>query len=259
MPRMSWTDSASTVGGRATGAGSWEGAVSACSARAAGTVPVVAAVGAAGVPSGAAGTVDGAGAAAGGAAGVPDAGRGAARSDRAAARRCVPGSLALQRVKITEGYLLLRVVARDRAVGMAGPPGRGPGKGRLGTLSASICGMQQTSRILVIVTLCRYEPTHGHTSSVADRTDIRQTPGCPRGVPHSGTSGVPGLTARQLLWGTARQLASLCRPVPAASSNSARGFSSEPSETISRLNRPASVHSASTRALRLKVGTRLRW
>lgn len=46
---------------------------------------------------------------------------------------------------------------------------------------------------------------------------------------------------------------------PAASSNSARGCSSEPSETISRLNSPARAHSASTRALRLKVGTRLRW
>lgn len=119
------------MGGRVAGR-SWEGAGSVCSARAAGTEPVVAAVGADGVPSAAAGTADGAGAAVGETAGVP----GAARSDRAAARRCVPGSLALQRVKITEGYLLLRVVARDRAVGMAGPPGRGPGEGRLGTLSA---------------------------------------------------------------------------------------------------------------------------
>ncbi|GES31894.1 hypothetical protein San01_43810 [Streptomyces angustmyceticus] len=69
---------------------------------------------------------------------MPVPGRGAARSDRAAARRWVPGNLALQRVKITEGYLLLRV-ARDRAVGMAEPPGRRPGKGRLGTLSAPSC------------------------------------------------------------------------------------------------------------------------
>ncbi|GGU95354.1 hypothetical protein GCM10010211_73140 [Streptomyces albospinus] len=97
---------------------------------------------------------------------------GVARSDRAAARRCVPGSLALQRVKITEGYLLLRVVARGRAVGMGGRP-----LAWRGALSAPSGGLQQTSRILVIVTLCRYEPTHGHTSSVADRTVIRQTPG----------------------------------------------------------------------------------
>lgn len=176
----------------------------------------------------------------------------------------IPGSLALQRVKITEGYLLLRVVARDRAVGMgelpSAPPGRGPVECRLGAPSAPSRGMQQTSRILVIVTLCRYEPTHGHTSSVADRTDIRQTSGARRGVPHSGPSLRPGADAASIsLAGRDRQLVSLCRPVPAASSNSARGFSSEPSETISRLNRPARVHSASTRALRLKVGIRLRW
>ncbi len=200
-----------------------------------------------------------AGAADVGAAGAADAG-GVARSDRAAARRCVPGSLALQRVKITEVYLLLRVVARARAVGMGEPPGRRRGECRLGALSAPSGGMQQTSRILVIVTLCRYEPTHGHTSSVADRTDIRQTPwtGVQLHAIARSAAPAPGGTPT-LLVGRGRQLASLWRPVPAASSNSARGFSSEPSETISRLNRPARVHSASTRALRLKVGTRLRW
>ncbi|GGX39048.1 hypothetical protein GCM10010341_71150 [Streptomyces noursei] len=64
----------------------------------------------------------------------------AARSDRAAVRRCVPGNLALQRVKITEGYLLLRVVARGRAIGV----GAGPVV-RRGARSAPSGGMQQTS------------------------------------------------------------------------------------------------------------------
>ncbi len=99
-------------------------------------------------------------------------------------------------------------------------------------------------RILAVVTLCRYEPTHGHTSSVADRTDIRETPIV------GGEFPAPPRLA---------QLASGWRPVSAASLNSARGFSSDPSETISRLNSPDRIHSASTRALRLNVGTRLRW
>ena len=49
------------------------------------------------------------------------------------------------------------------------------------------------------------------------------------------------------------------RPVLAANTNSRRGSCSWPSETTSRRNSDASVQSATTRALRLKVGTRLTW
>src|SRR5664280_1031124 len=45
----------------------------------------------------------------------------------------------------------------------------------------------------------------------------------------------------------------------AASWKSRRGFCSEPSETTSRLKNSASVQSATTRAFRFNVGTRLRW
>ncbi|GHF24972.1 hypothetical protein GCM10010359_28690 [Streptomyces morookaense] len=48
------------------------------------------------------------------------------------------------------------------AVGGAGPGPRGS--------AANV-------RNLMIITLRKHEPTHGHTSSVADGTDIRQTPG----------------------------------------------------------------------------------
>lgn len=108
-------------------------------------------------------------------------------------------------------------------------------------------------RILAIVTLCRYEPTHGHTSSVTDRTDIRETP------VGWGEFPPPLRRAERARTGVGwRQLASGWRPVSAASLNSARGFSSDPSETISRLKSPDRVHSAKTRAFRLNVGTRLR-
>ncbi|GGP78403.1 hypothetical protein GCM10010214_62270 [Streptomyces abikoensis] len=42
-------------------------------------------------------------------------------------------------------------------------------------------GSAANVRILMIVTLRGYQPTHGHTSSVADGSDIRQTPRPKRG------------------------------------------------------------------------------
>jgi len=47
--------------------------------------------------------------------------------------------------------------------------------------------------------------------------------------------------------------------VLAAKTNSRRGSCNCPSETTSRRNSNASVQSATTRALRLNVGTRLTW
>ncbi len=147
----------------------------------------------------------------------------------AAVRRCVPGRRALQRVKFTSSDSSTRLSGSCAFVRVL-PAGR---------------RSRDRRRWSLLSLFAAATPTHGHMSSVAHGADIRQTPPPDRGF--RSASGVVG------------QLASGCRPVCAASSNSARGFSSEPSETISRLKSPASTHSASTRAFRLKVGTRLRW
>ena len=73
-----------------------------------------------------------------------------------------------------------------------------------------------------------------------------------------GRASAPGLRQRRRLLGPGRGRCP-ARPVFAAKTNSRRGSCSCPSETTSRRNSEASVQSATTRALRLNVGTRLTW
>lgn len=83
-------------------------------------------------------------------------------------------------------------------------------------------------------------------------------------VPGAGRLGAPRSPATAV----ARPPTAVRRPhchsaradsTPAASSNSWNGLAIDPSETISRWKNSARVQSATTRTLRLKVGTRDRW
>ena len=100
--------------------------------------------------------------------------------------------------------------------------------------------------------LARSAGCPGGTPGTAGARGRRRPPRCGR-RPRPSAAGRPRIPAagpggRQRL-----------RPLSAAARNTSRGFSSSPSEIVSRRKNSASVQSMTTRAFRLNVGIRSRW